>query len=421
VTGSGNTITATGQIALNVVGTTIGAGGLTFRTISANGGSNGIILDNTGLNGGLTVTGTGSTAASGGTIVGMTGADGTTAGIGIYLNNTRDISLSNMTLTGTFGNFGIFGASVTNFTLRDSSLTGVYGSNEGLQEATIRFGTQAAGGVGLSGSALIEGNVIAGGRYDNVSIFNNAASTLSLTVQDSTNDAAIFGHNHTTAGNDALLVEVRDGATASVVVSGVTFNGARGDMFQSSTQGAATSNVTVTGNTFNNTHPDITSGGGGIAITGGQNPSSYNITYNITGNTHTGSEGTEIFISLVGSSGTVSGVIQNNTIGTDEVGSNPESDGSGTSAGGNGIDIRLEKFAGAGTLTHAVRIQGNTIRDVSASGIYIRSNNQGSGTGRTEATILSNTIEEVSGVTFGGISVIAGGSAVGDTGRGPVA
>ena len=47
-----NTITTTTGTALNVANTTIGAGGLTFRSISANGAPNGIVLNTTGTSGG---------------------------------------------------------------------------------------------------------------------------------------------------------------------------------------------------------------------------------------------------------------------------------------------------------------------------------------------------------------------------------
>ncbi|MBC7964319.1 MAG: cadherin-like domain-containing protein, partial [Fuerstia sp.] len=118
-----NNLTSTNGTALNVSDVTIAAAGLTFRSISSGSGAGsagvGINLVNTGTSGGLTVTGTGS-AGSGGTIQHKTGADGsTTAGIGIFLNNTRNVALNWMQLND-FDNFAIRGTSVTNFSLIDS-------------------------------------------------------------------------------------------------------------------------------------------------------------------------------------------------------------------------------------------------------------------------------------------------------------
>src|SRR5258708_4052416 len=58
VTGANNTISSTTGTALNVVSTTIGGSGLTFKSINSNGAASGIILSTTGA-GSLTVTGDG--------------------------------------------------------------------------------------------------------------------------------------------------------------------------------------------------------------------------------------------------------------------------------------------------------------------------------------------------------------------------
>ena len=90
---------------MNVVATDIGAADVTFQSISANGGANGIVLNNTGSAGGLTVTGNGGACTpgtptcTGGTIQNTTGADNSGAtppGTGIVLNNTQQVSLTNM-------------------------------------------------------------------------------------------------------------------------------------------------------------------------------------------------------------------------------------------------------------------------------------------------------------------------------------
>src|SRR5581483_820093 len=56
-TDTASTLTTTTATALNVANTTIGAGGLHFKSISSNGATNGIVLNNTGSTAGLTVHG----------------------------------------------------------------------------------------------------------------------------------------------------------------------------------------------------------------------------------------------------------------------------------------------------------------------------------------------------------------------------
>jgi hypothetical protein len=78
----------------------------------------------------------------------------------------------------------------------------------------------------------------------------------------------------------------------------------------------------------------------------------------------------------------------------------------GASDNGNGINFYNEKVMGAGTLTHATRIQGNQIRDVTGIPIFLRSNAADlAGTSRLEATVLNNIVEEVktgNGTTIAG-------------------
>ena len=120
VTGSNSTVTTTNAAALNVTSTTIGAGGLTFRTLSANGGPSGVILSSTGSLGGLSVTGNAG-PGTGGTIQNTTGA-------GISLTNTRAaFQLLNLSNT---GGHGLEATSVTNFSYQDASLINVGSGNE---------------------------------------------------------------------------------------------------------------------------------------------------------------------------------------------------------------------------------------------------------------------------------------------------
>ena len=117
VTGAGNSITSTTGIAVIISGTDrrrASRSRACRRAAAALTASS----SSTPARGGFTVTGIGSTAGSGGTIANKTGADGsTTQGSGIYIDNTSNVSLSNMAISGRFQNFGIRGNNVVNFSL----------------------------------------------------------------------------------------------------------------------------------------------------------------------------------------------------------------------------------------------------------------------------------------------------------------
>ncbi|HYE27115.1 MAG TPA: Ig-like domain-containing protein [Allosphingosinicella sp.] len=422
-TGSGNSAVFISNVASNVT--------LLHVNNTVSNSSTPIYVKGNGATGSFVITGTGTTPGSGGTLNGATGADlSTTSGIGIYLENANNVSLSNMNLVGTYQNYGIRGFNDNNFTLLNSTLNGTYGTYDGVggddEEGAIKFGTNNDGANGLIGTVLFSGNSIgtvdasnpASGTYDTVGIWNNTTGTLNFTMNDSAANQAVIGKN-SLVGSDGVVIQTRGGGVANVTITGVEFKGSRGDMVQGSVQDTGTLNITLTNNIFHNAHGDITSGGGGISITAGGNPTNYNLTYNVSNNSFRGAEGAAIFVSTIGTTGTITGVIANNTIGVNDAGQPPASTSQTTtgSSTANGIDVRNEKFAGSGNLLHAVRIEGNTITDIAASGIYIRSNNQSGGVGRVEATIKNNTIEEVSDFTNGGISVIAGGASGSDIGK----
>ena len=68
--------------------------------------------------------------STGGTIANKSGADGNNAqGIGVYLNNTRNVTLRRMTINGTNQNFGIRGIGVADFILENSTVGGINGTS----------------------------------------------------------------------------------------------------------------------------------------------------------------------------------------------------------------------------------------------------------------------------------------------------
>ena len=107
---------------------------------------------------------------TGGTIANKSGTDGsTTQGIGIYLNNTSNVVLRRMSITGVNQNFGIRGFGVTNFTLQYCTVGSPTPTNSGsiaanlqgtnnssIGEGAIYFGNQTDGILGLTGTASID-------------------------------------------------------------------------------------------------------------------------------------------------------------------------------------------------------------------------------------------------------------------------
>jgi VCBS repeat-containing protein len=455
VTGAANTLASTTGTALNVSNTTIGANGLTFKSISTTGAvSDSVIVDGTGTTAGLTVTGTGTTAGSGGIINHAAGgADlSTTVGIGVYLNNTKNVSLNNMNFTGTFSNYGIFGKSVDTFTLINTDFTGgTYGtqSANGNYEGVVTFGSSSGTdgtGNGLTGTASFQGNNFANAYAHTVGIFNNydSSKTLAqnaLVLNFGTTTANTLGAQQTAGAHiaeDALQVQVRGNGTAqgqgfnltanigNTTAGGVgnNFNWAAGDMLQVNSLGNSTSNINVTNNNFINASTIQLSGGGGVTLSQGGTGSV--VTYNVNKNIFKRGTGFELNVAPLAISGTSSGVIQNNTIGQPDGTYQTNTNNPGGVAtyglgGVGGIWIHSEK-GGSSTQTCAVRIENNQIGDYSGnSGIVIWSNNAGGSGGSqlVEATLKNNIVKDPSSNNgFTSLEVdIAGSGTPGDNGK----
>jgi hypothetical protein len=228
ITGAGNTVTTSNAAALTVTNTTIGAGGLAFQQLSASGGPSGINLSNTGALGGLTVTGAGA-AGSGGTVENMTGN-------GVALVNARDVSLARMMVRNNKGS-GVYGDDVTNFAISDSAVTGNADTATGA-EAGLRFQE-------LLGDCAITNTEVSGSFEDNVRITPASGALTSLTISGST-----IGPNSPTTGGNGVALVGSGTATASVTVTGSTFQGNRGAGLLSNYAGTGGHTVAVSGNVF---------------------------------------------------------------------------------------------------------------------------------------------------------------------------
>jgi hypothetical protein len=374
VEGTTNSVTSTSGTAVSINGTTIGANGVRFVSVSANGGPNGIFLSNTGASGGLfRVDGTGS-AGSGGSIVNTTGADGSTQGAGIYLNNTRSISIAFMALSG-HANWAIRGNSVVGFTMNKTRITGTNGTSTATDDGSIYF-------TELTGSASITGSFIDGGFEDGVLVDNTTGTLDRITF-----DGDTIGSSSEISG-DGMRLEA-SGGTLNATIQNTRFARAAGDMFQHNIIGNAQSDLDFLNNTMINGHPAISGGGGGVTITAAE---SGDLTYEINGNTIRGAKGVALVVNKpfggAPGNGTMSGFIRNNVIGTPGATQNGSLEGSGMLIG----------LLAQGS--HTTRIEDNQIYDYEEMGIFFNiGGTSQSVTGLTHngtinATVVGNIIAE---------------------------
>ncbi len=390
VTGTGNTINSPTGTALNVNATTIGVSNLNFQSISSasSAAPTGIILDNTGSTGSLIVSGTGS-AGSGGTISNKTGSDGaTTTGCGIYLNSTKNVSLTRMQLND-FQNFAIRGTNVNGFTLANCVINGSNGNNDSADEGSISLAE-------LTGSASFTSDNISGGWEDNVRFLNTTG-----TLDRATFTSVTFGANSSGFGNTAMNIQLNGTGILNLTVQNSFFTASRSTQFQYLLNGAAapTGDLVFTGNTMSNSETQI-SGAGAIFVTsgGGGNPT---LTYNISNNTIRDASGNAVNVTKGSGTGNYSGTLNMNTIGVSGI------PGSG-SAQGSGLTIF---HIGGGT--HTTHITNNTIKGVAGNdGIYFQiGDNSSGGIGSLQATVTGNSVKQLSGFALHGFDLNCGTTA----------
>ena len=393
-----NTLTTTTGTALNVNGTTIGGSGLTFRSISSNGAANGIFLNNTGA-GGLTVTGNAGTCTfatptcSGGRIQSTAGADNTTNGIGVYLQNAQNVSLTQMRIDN-HPNFAIRGHIVNNFTLQNVVIDGNNGTSS-TADIDIVNGEDSVRIINLTGTALIDSSFIGGGYEQNLRIINDTGALNRLTVNNcSIGDLDGAGPGRgvdPTNGDDNITFATADGALTAMngTFTNNILNNARGDVFQAANSDLsapqAAMDVVFRNNTVSNNHPNIVIAGGGVTFNG-----TGGMTYDISCNKFRDSKGhgLNVFKSRPGNGqgpgGTWSGTIFNNRIGVTGVG-----DSGGL---GNGLNVEAQ-----GNGTHTTLIKNNQILNYNTAGIFvgvIDANTVAPTALTMNATVIGNTTSE---------------------------
>jgi hypothetical protein len=291
-------------------------------------------------------------------------------GNGVYLSNTRDVSLTRMRIAN-HPNHAIRGSNVTNFTLANSQVTGVNGNNGSIDEASVSF-------TGLLGSASIASSFVDGGIEDNVRVTNSSGTLNRLTVSAST----IGLNDPGNSSNDGLFVQGVGNATVNTTVTGSRFTGAGGDLFNYDLGGTAAGDLQASGNLFANGHPNTAAGGGGVTVSagGGGTPT---LTYGISGNTWRGALGSALVVNKTSGAGNASGTITNNTIGATATASSG-------SAQGSGMNVEI---VGGGS--HQTTITGNQVRQFGNYGIYLAAGNNSpanGGRGRLNAVVNGNTI-----------------------------
>jgi hypothetical protein len=400
-----NTLTTTTGTPLTVTSTTIGSSNMTFRSITASGAANGILLSSTGSSGGLVVTGDGASSTSNSTRGRTTaGASGTltlasggtltnTTGDAISLSSTSNVVLRNMTITGG-SNDGIDATSVTTLTIDNTRVTGK-AAGYGLQGTTVsglsiihsEFESNATtAGVETTdiwnvkltnptGSGLLQHSLFRDTRETVFGTINNAANTISMTVTNCRfADASTSG-----VGANGFLASASSTATVSVAVTGSEFSNIDATGFQySGTGSSGGGTVSVATSTFSQNSVDIDIAHEGLSRT---------VTYDISNNTlrQTAKSGgtaaaTSIELAL-GTSATTASTLLSGTIANNVIGATGVANSGGTRG------IRLEGDQ-AGSIRAS--ITGNTIRETSLEGIWLRGLT--TQTGRIDVTLSGNDI-----------------------------
>ena len=238
------------------------SGTFSLTAVNASGANRGISLENVNVSSGsFTITGTGS-AGSGGTITGATalGTNAVTSGEGgVYLKNTKNVSLDRMIVTANLAS-GIYGNEVTTFTLANSTVSN-NGTDENLDHDGIRFEN-------LLGTSSITGVEVSGSREDSTKVLNTSG-TANLTVSNST-----FRDNHATLGANGLYIDTKNTAVMTFTSTSNTFLNNNTSGLAIFSQGTQKMNVTVTGGAYttNGVGLDLeTNGTGGMqfSVTGG--------------------------------------------------------------------------------------------------------------------------------------------------------
>ena len=397
-TNTASTLTSTTGTALNVTNTTIGAGNLVFRSISVNGATTGINLSSTGSSGGLTVLGN-SAGNCGGSVVDKntvatapvtadcTGGTIQNAATGIRLDNTANVSLTRMRITGNAThNFGIYATNTTNFSLNRSVIDGTIGVTTGGQDAPLVFGKLDVVGDpginGLSGTAnAITDSWIQGGIEHNVEIYgqsNNFGLAVTRTVVKS---------NSVGGGADGIQMELQGTAVGRVLVDNSQFDDNKSQAIQAAANGSSTVHFTLQNSRWSKT----SQGNEGVLFSNGSNGQLFvDINNNLVpGTPAAGFGGAAIFVGQTPGNATASSrlhaTVRNNTVTTP------------TTATNHTLIAYPTSTVGAGA-PGFVRFENNTVTNHGLfNGIIVNTPDAGTNP-NFHATVLNNNITHTDSV-----------------------
>jgi hypothetical protein len=289
---------------------------------------------------------------------------------------------------------GINGSQVSGLTLASSTVSGngTQANVAGENDDGLDFSPNGTGSPnGLTGIVSITNSTITGSA-DNNAVISDSSGTLNLTITGST-----FSSNNATTGNDGLHVDANGSTNATVSVTGSTFTNNFGDHFQFSSDSASTGtdSVTFSNNTLNSTASGILGGGVVISPFGNSQTSITVNNNNIQNSVFSG-----IAIDEKGTTGTLSGTVNANTIGTAAT----------SNSGSQGNDIGL--FA-EGSVTETLAITNNSLFQYDNEAGISFLDREGNPT--MNLTITGNTIADPG--TFGSWGLLGeAGATTGDNG-----
>jgi hypothetical protein len=368
-----NTLTSTTGIALNLVNSTIGASGVTFRSISSNGASSGIVVNNTGTTGGLTITGNGGTCTTSANCTGGAIQNSTTSGV--QLTSTQSPSFTRLNVTDSAGGATDDGIKMTN----------------------------------IPGTVTIDTCAIINSPHNGITVDNNNTNMAGFNLTQSLVSCAAGQPCQPSGsiGNDGLSMSIRG---TSVLTTGLintsTFSGVRGVAVQiatadtarigSNSGGSITNSITVQSNTF-------TGNKEGIDINTAQVS---NLTFQVLSNTINGlvtspgatsAQSSAVAINTFTSAGadtgptshTFVGKIDSNIIGTQ-----------GTKDSGAGFGSGIRAIVQGSATQGVIKINNNTIRETANADIISVAGQNGAASSPSATArfqITNNTMPAPSG------------------------
>jgi uncharacterized repeat protein (TIGR01451 family) len=355
--------------ALKVVNTTIGVGGLRFRSISGQNLSRGVEVQNTGALGGLVVTGLG-IDYSGGSFSGCTETlvlanlrSATISSVGISSSGSRHVDATNVTnglrLTRVLMDNAPSGVVARNL-LGNSLLNSCSITNSSGIHLSVNNDTATAPAPGTPDLLTLSGCTLTGAST-NTGALLQAGGGANLRI-------VVSGGTFSSNGNEGIDVRATAGSTVDLRVSGTAIGGNAGD------------GIDVTASNTSNAIVDIrnlisASSNGTVLFLGSRDSAAMQVTVDnvgITGSTF----GVGIECEQVGN-GSLVGAITNST-----------------TSGTLGSGILGEAFGGAGLLSLTVasnQVSAPLNGSVPTSGIFLQSSETGGGTNTLCLNLTGNT------------------------------